>query len=421
MLRCLNCVRSSDLDDSVLAVVIGLALITFLHGAAQAQMTEIGGAILDNFDDGDIADGMPATWNTDIYKINRRYDASSGDFVIERLYDPDPDRTIAYAELFDTLVSDVSFRTQAHMLERREQGATGDLLEPAISIAVRVCWPHIVHVCGDGLGDINDSDYVYIDFRHYGDAHTAQSAAFGEPEGGERIEATGILPEDEDVVMQVDAFGDDIKFWVWRPGERQPTEPLIHYTSADEPRTDPGGIQFGSVESQSVFRYVHVSDSPIVDLPGDFNSDWTLTVDDVGQLMTAIRTGQSVPLQDLDLNDRVDAEDLRIWVKELKVTWFGDANLDGEFDSGDLVAVFEAGKYEAELEATWGEGDWNADGLFDSADLVTAFQDGGYEQGPSPAVAAVPEPSALSLVGVALAGLVFLARGSKARQRPVAR
>ena len=421
MLRCLNCVRTSDLHDSVLTVVIGLALITFLHGAAQAQVTEIGGAILDNFDDGDIADGMPATWNTDLFRVNRKYDASSGDFVIERLHDPDPDRTLAYAELFDTLVSDVSFRTQARMLGKRERGATGGPLEPAITIALRVCWPNIVHVCGDGLGDVGDSDYVYIDFRHNGNAHTAQSAEYSEQEDGEQIEATGILPLHEDVVMQVDAFGEDIKFWVWRPGERQPSEPLIHYTSADEPRTDPGGIQFGSVEAQNVFRYVRVSDSPIVDLPGDFDSDWTLTVDDVDQLMTAIRTGQSVPLHDLDINNRVDADDLRIWVKELKGSWFGDANLDGEFNSSDLVGVFEVGVYEAELEATWDEGDWNADGLFNSGDLVVAFQDGGFEQGPQPAVAAVPEPSALCLVGVALAGLAFLARGSKAQHQRVAR
>jgi hypothetical protein len=56
----------------------------------------------------------------------------------------------------------------------------------------------------------------------------------------------------------------------------------------------------------------------------------------------------------------------------------GNANLDGRFDSGDLVQVFISGKYQTGLPATWSEGDWNDDGVFDSSDLVAAFQDGRY-------------------------------------------
>ena len=156
---------------------------------------------------------------------------------------------------------------------------------------------------------------------------------------------------------------------------------------------------------------------------GDFNADWTLTVDDVDLLMTAIRTGESVPLMDLKTDDLVDTNDLHEWVKVEKKTWFGDANLDGEFNSIDFVHVFQSGKYETGITATWGEGDWNADGLFGSGDLTKAFQDGGYEKGPVPAAAAVPEPNALSLIGVALAGLALLARRNSASsiQTPASR
>jgi len=59
-------------------------------------------------------------------------------------------------------------------------------------------------------------------------------------------------------------------------------------------------------------------------------------------------------------------------------TWFGDANLDGVFNSSDLVLVNQAGLYESGMPATWAEGDWNGDGFFDSADYVLAGQDGGY-------------------------------------------
>ncbi|MCA9172511.1 MAG: dockerin type I repeat-containing protein [Planctomycetales bacterium] len=87
-------------------------------------------------------------------------------------------------------------------------------------------------------------------------------------------------------------------------------------------------------------------------------------------------------------------------------TWFGDANLDGEFNSTDLVVVFQAGVYEDSvlLNAGWSTGDWNGDGEFNSSDLVTAFQTGGYGQGPRDAVAAsaVPEPSTCVALGLGI-------------------
>ncbi|MCA9213150.1 MAG: VCBS repeat-containing protein [Planctomycetales bacterium] len=65
----------------------------------------------------------------------------------------------------------------------------------------------------------------------------------------------------------------------------------------------------------------------------------------------------------------------------------GDANGDGRFDSSDLVAVFQAGKYNDKIagNTSFTEGDWNNDGDFDSADLVLAFQSGLYDRGDSPA------------------------------------
>ena len=64
----------------------------------------------------------------------------------------------------------------------------------------------------------------------------------------------------------------------------------------------------------------------------------------------------------------------------------GDSNNDGIFNSSDLVAVFQAGKYhDGKLgNATFDEGDWNQDGGFDSSDLVFAFQAGTYVAGAQP-------------------------------------
>jgi VCBS repeat-containing protein len=64
----------------------------------------------------------------------------------------------------------------------------------------------------------------------------------------------------------------------------------------------------------------------------------------------------------------------------------GDSNGDGIFNSSDLVAVFQAGKYEDLIagNATFAEGDWNGDGDFTTADLVYAFQQGTYVAGAVP-------------------------------------
>ena len=112
----------------------------------------------------------------------------------------------------------------------------------------------------------------------------------------------------------------------------------------------------------------------------------------------------------LNSDSVIDQADLRIWVKDSKHSWFGDANLDGEFNSLDIVSLLQAGEYEDGLwrNSTWSTGDWNADGEFDRADLILALQDGGYGQGPRAALAAaVPEPGTWTLAVIGLVLWLF--------------
>ena len=150
----------------------------------------------------------------------------------------------------------------------------------------------------------------------------------------------------------------------------------------------------------------------IANAPGDFNGNGVLDIEDINQL--GLESASRANNVAFDLNDdaKVNATDVNIWVKDLKKTWVGDANLDFEFNSGDFVQVFTAGKYEQQVDAVWAEGDWNGDGRFDSGDFVVAFTDGGYELGPA-AVAAVPEPSTsiLLMTTVFLGGWVIRRRG----------
>jgi hypothetical protein len=145
-------------------------------------------------------------------------------------------------------------------------------------------------------------------------------------------------------------------------------------------------------------------------LTGDFNGNGLLDAEDIDLLGVEIAAGTNGGSFDLNGDNVVNINDRDVWVNDLKSTYYGDANLDGEFNSGDLVFVFTAGHYEDGVadNSGWAQGDWNGDKDFDSSDFVTAFSAGGYEQGPRAAVASVPEPSSVLLI--VLGGLGLMAR-----------
>ena len=148
--------------------------------------------------------------------------------------------------------------------------------------------------------------------------------------------------------------------------------------------------------------------------PGDFNGDSVLDALDIDALTEAVLSGGDDTKFDLDNDGRITDDDRFVWVEDLKGTYFGDSNLDGEFSSTDFVVVFTAREYEDSIEknSTWATGDWNGDGEFNSTDFVRAFTTGGYEQGPRPAVQTVPEPS-----GIMAMVLVMLLTLSNTRKR----
>jgi hypothetical protein len=113
---------------------------------------------------------------------------------------------------------------------------------------------------------------------------------------------------------------------------------------------------------------------------GDFNSDGTLTATDIDLIYAAISSGSTEVRFDLNRDSRLDPSDVDELIRVLLGTSYGDANLDGTFDSSDLVQVFQAGQYEDSLanDSTWSTGDWDGDQDFGTSDLVLAFQMGVY-------------------------------------------
>lgn len=144
--------------------------------------------------------------------------------------------------------------------------------------------------------------------------------------------------------------------------------------------------------------------SAIGGVPGDFDRNGTLNAEDLDLLSSQVREMTNASSFDLNADALVNDADRLVWIKDLKNTWIGDADLNGEFNSGDFVQVFSAGQYEDGIDAnsTWATGDFNGDQEFDSGDFVVAFQDGGYELGIRNAAQTVPEPSAIALLLVGL-------------------
>jgi hypothetical protein len=113
-------------------------------------------------------------------------------------------------------------------------------------------------------------------------------------------------------------------------------------------------------------------------LPGDFDGNGQIDAADIDALCAGIDT--PAPRFDLNADGRVDKDDLDHMIHQILGTSYGDADLNGRFDSSDLVSVFAWGQYEDETDGNsgWLQGDWNCDGDFDSSDLVEALADGGF-------------------------------------------
>ncbi len=123
-------------------------------------------------------------------------------------------------------------------------------------------------------------------------------------------------------------------------------------------------------------------------ISADINNSGRIDAADIDLLSAAIQAGSPEPQFDLNVDERVDDQDRNFLIHNVLRTNLGDTNLDGVFDSSDLVLIWQNNEYEDGIASNsgWAEGDWNGDGEFDSGDLVAAFSSGAYR---SPIAAAV--------------------------------
>jgi len=101
----------------------------------------------------------------------------------------------------------------------------------------------------------------------------------------------------------------------------------------------------------------------------------------------------------------------------------GDTNLDWKLDIIDIANLLGSGKVDTGLTATWAEGDFNYDGFADILDITDIVATGLFDtdsyNAATGALAAVPEPATLGLVGVA-AGVALVIAATRKRVPPSA-
>lgn len=147
-------------------------------------------------------------------------------------------------------------------------------------------------------------------------------------------------------------------------------------------------------------------------LVGDFDANGVVDVIDIDLLSRAIRENSEDTQFDLDESGDTNFEDLRFMIDQVIRSYFGDANLDGEFNTSDFILVFQENEYEDGIpgNSTWSTGDWNGNGDFETGDFILAFQSDGYEKGRRTRFQNVPEPT--YSLPIVLLTLLALARST---------
>ena len=329
----------------------------------------------DDFEDGNPHDGVPVRWQRGVWHAAADY-IEGGRYVIEDNVSGGSHLTPEFQQF-----SDFSVRTQASLTKVGDENAWLIMLARSPSV-------------DSYYGGINRSGEVFL----------GETFADGSPGVVHVREAMPFGPLTGDVLLQFDVMGDEMMLRAWTPNDAIPSVPQISFRST---RLRSGTVTLGvgssGIEPVSAsYEWYEVAQI----LPGDTNFDRSLSHIDIDLLSAAIRDGMDTKRFDMNGDSMINPEDHVAWVHDVRETWYGDADLDGEFNSSDMVQVFSAGKYETKENAGWSEGDWDGSGVFDSDDMVTAFVDGGYERVASQIRSAVPELAGNLLL---LMGLLSLA------------
>jgi hypothetical protein len=229
----------------VVASLLVLLAITLFGGSLASSFVPglIGTAsaatvLFDEFNDGSLFDGKPVSWQAEggatLQIQNESLIVSGGG--------------VPFASPLIAALQDVSILVRARVLEGNAVGVAGRRRNNA---AIR-------------------NYYVYVEHRDTpnGPVNEAGISLGGDLDVIQTLNSTQIPfdPRLEDFNLQLDIFGNQIRYWVWLPNQPRPIVPLG--TAVDNTLTSAGGVFVFAVEnelrtSRGAFRYIHVATTPI--------------------------------------------------------------------------------------------------------------------------------------------------------------
>jgi hypothetical protein len=199
--------------------------------------------------------------------------------------------------------------------------------------------------------------------------------------------------------------GGHVRFVAFAPGEE-----ALKGTAEEETFA-----RFLSDDSQDPFGVpiLMVDIGPPGGVAGDFNNDAVVNATDIDLLCDRINanTGPTSPF-DVNNDGSVNSADVNFEVTSILHTKFGDTDTDGDVDLNDLGNL--ASGFGQPGEKRWSKGNFDCDQDVDLPDLGTLATNFGAGRAAAMAAfeALVPEPSALSLLGLAALGLSRRSRRS---------
>ena len=197
----------------------------------------------------------------------------------------------------------------------------------------------------------------------------------------------------QDIFMEFSTIGDQLELRVWPTDEDRPAEAQL---SRVDNKFASGGSGFafagGTMNDTALIRSIDITVLPAT-APGDVNDDQLLDARDLDLIAQNIDLDVTELRYDIDGDLRINLDDVSTWVRDLKNTFSGDANLDGIVSFPDFLSLSAS----FGQSGGWAEGDFNSDGIVGFPDFLILSKNFGA----TAVASSVPEPSGCALLGVA--------------------
>jgi hypothetical protein len=268
-------------------VLPGAAFLTFTLAVAMLTLVVCAGPAqavttwFDDFSDGNAEDGNPLTWVPQP-ALPGDYNATSGNYIFTPGFGAGNDDSMA-AAVEETSFTDISVRTRTRSEGSGNVGAIGRLDFATVSGYIGlVDYGGLLILSRVEGGQVNEDFDLSVDIP----------------------ELTAL----EDLIVQLDIFGDTVSLTAWRPGDPQPAPQLEGTDSTFASGT--GGLVFNEDEDETAGIYYWATAASARIVNGDVNFDGDVNGLDVDPFVAAVLGGGYAAPADMNGDGAVDGLDV---------------------------------------------------------------------------------------------------------------